>query len=126
MGTVASSRCRDYSVRNPDMLPGYCRADPRFPGAAEAVQGGRHKACFVGRGRGCARLGAGLPTEKGDPAASQRRLVRGCPPSASGRRRLTRSSFLPGCAAGSGQTRRCAHTKGCAGLSAALLERTRP
>lgn len=84
MGTVASSRCRDFSVRNPDMLPGYCRADPRFPGAAEAVQGGRHKACFVGRGRGCARLGAGLPTEKGDRLLLKGALFAGALPAPAG------------------------------------------
>lgn len=59
-------------------------ADPRFPGAAEAVQGGRHKARFVGRGRGCARLGAGLPTEKGDRLFLKGALFAGALPAPAG------------------------------------------
>lgn len=81
-------------MRNPAVLPGCCHG-PRFPGAAEAVQGGGHKARFVGRGRGCARLGAGLPREEGDRLLFKGALFAGALPAPAGGGVLLTPAFTP-------------------------------
>lgn len=75
----------------------------RSLGAAAAAQvpwGCRGGAGWETQGELCregervCQAGGGAAQGGGRPAASQRRLVRGCPPSASGRRRLARSLQL--------------------------------
>lgn len=83
-----------YPVRNSDVLPGCCHG-LRFPGPAEAVQGGGHKASFVGRGRGYARLEAGLPREEGERLLFKGALFAGALPAPAGGGVLVTPAFTP-------------------------------
>lgn len=91
-------RVGGYPVGSSGPAPWTPPPPPKFPGASEAGAGwGTQGAlCRGGGGRGCASLGAG-PAGGMGAADSQRRLVRGRPPSASGRRRLgsLRASLRP-------------------------------